>query len=298
MPRSEAVVQKDLFGDPVQDKVVNVASVPQRSPFRYPGGKTWLVPRLRQWLRHLNSKPQVFVEPFAGGGIISLTVAFENLADKVIMVELDEDVAAVWKTILGENNEWLAERIETFDVTEKSVREVVASMPKTCRDRGFKTILKNRTFHGGILAAGSAPVKFGEKGKGIKSRWYADTIARRIREIATVSKKIELICGDGIQVIREHSSQTRAAFFIDPPYTAAGKRAGNRLYTHHSLDHAMLFSVTSNVVGDFLMTYDNADDLVRMASEQGFQTRTVAMKNTHHAVMSELLIGRDLSWVK
>ena len=130
----------------------------------------------------------------------------------VVVIELDEDVAAVWKTILGEDNEWLAERIETFDVTEASVREVVASMPKTCRDRGFKTILKNRTFHGGILAAGSAPEKFGENGKGIKSRWYADTIARRIREIATVSKKIELICGDGIQVIREHSSQTRAAW--------------------------------------------------------------------------------------
>ena len=31
--------------------VVNVASVPQRSPFRYPGGKTWLVPVVRQWLK-------------------------------------------------------------------------------------------------------------------------------------------------------------------------------------------------------------------------------------------------------
>lgn len=29
-------------------KVVNVASVPQRSPFRYPGGKTWLVPVVRK----------------------------------------------------------------------------------------------------------------------------------------------------------------------------------------------------------------------------------------------------------
>lgn len=29
--------------------VVNVASVPQRSPFRYPGGKTWLVPTARRW---------------------------------------------------------------------------------------------------------------------------------------------------------------------------------------------------------------------------------------------------------
>ena len=28
--------------------VINVASVPHRSPFRYPGGKTWLVPHVRR----------------------------------------------------------------------------------------------------------------------------------------------------------------------------------------------------------------------------------------------------------
>jgi DNA adenine methylase len=33
---------------PTPNKIVNVASVPQRSPFRYPGGKTWLVPIVRQ----------------------------------------------------------------------------------------------------------------------------------------------------------------------------------------------------------------------------------------------------------
>jgi hypothetical protein len=27
-------------------EIVNVASVPQRSPFRYPGGKTWLVKKI------------------------------------------------------------------------------------------------------------------------------------------------------------------------------------------------------------------------------------------------------------
>jgi DNA adenine methylase len=37
-------------------KIVNVASVPQRSPFRYPGGKTWLVPRVRRWLLDLHRR--------------------------------------------------------------------------------------------------------------------------------------------------------------------------------------------------------------------------------------------------
>lgn len=77
-------------------KPVNVASVPQRSPFRYPGGKTWFVPTFRHWISTMRAKPAIIVEPFAGGGIISLTALFENLVQKAVMVELDEEIAAVW----------------------------------------------------------------------------------------------------------------------------------------------------------------------------------------------------------
>ena len=33
-----------------------------------------------------------------------------------------------------------------------------------------------------------------------------------------------------------------------------------------------------------------------MAEAHGFACRPIPMKNTHHAEMTELLIGRDLSW--
>ncbi len=45
---------------PITDIVVNVAMVPMRSPFRYPGGKTWLVPRIREWLGSLPKQPGEF----------------------------------------------------------------------------------------------------------------------------------------------------------------------------------------------------------------------------------------------
>src|SRR5882762_10099188 len=108
------------FESEEQPKPVNVASVPQRSPFRYPGGKTWLVPLFRRWVMSLPSPPAVLVEPFAGGGIISLTAAFERLAARVVMVELDQQIASVWKTILGGDAEWLAKRIVSFDLTVES----------------------------------------------------------------------------------------------------------------------------------------------------------------------------------
>lgn len=294
---SRSGYQQTFFGISSQEQVVNVASVPQRSPFRYPGGKTWLIPRIRQWLRSLRRRPGLLVEPFAGGAIVGLSVAFEGLADHVVLVELDEQVAAVWHTILSDESEWLVERILSFNVTEETVRAEVGRSSGSLRDIAFRTIIKNRTYHGGILAPGSSLIKTGEKGKGLRSRWYAATLARRIRAIAKIRDRFSFIQGDGIKTMMDYKGRRRVVFFIDPPYTAAGKRAGSRLYTHHALDHEKLFAVTASLHGGFLMTYDKSPEIETMARQYGFETRKVPMKNTHHAVMNELLIGRDLSWL-
>lgn len=123
---------------PQENPVVNVAQIPLRSPFRYPGGKTWLIPHLRRWLRSIPTRPKTFIEPFVGGGIVSLTVAFENLADRIIIVELDQDVAALWQTILGDDNEWLAERVLSFDISLPSLREELATAPSDTKHHGFQ----------------------------------------------------------------------------------------------------------------------------------------------------------------
>ncbi len=290
--------QPALFEKQRLDKIINVASVPQRSPFRYPGGKTWLVPHVRQWLACLPAHPAVLIEPFAGGGIISLTVAAERLAERVLMVELDDQVAAVWQTILRGDAEWLADTIAAFDLTAENAATVLERAPRNLREKAFQTILRNRIYHGGILAPGSGMLKHGENGRGIKSRWYPATLKRRILEIAALQERITFVEGDGLAVMRQNAYRADAVFFIDPPYTAAGKKAGSRLYTHSELDHEELFKATSTVVGDFLMTYDDAAGVRELAHKQGFDTQLVAMKNTHHAEMTELLISRNLRWAR
>lgn len=269
------------------------------SPFRYPGGKTWLVPLICQWLNDRKPKPAEFIEPFAGGGIIGLNVVFKQLVDHVTFVELDEDVAAVWQTILyGKAND-LAERIATFDLTYDSVKEVLSDSPNSIEERAFQTILKNRVNHGGILAPGAGMLKNGENRKGITSRWYPETLLKRILHIMNIRDRITFIRGDGRQVLRQNGHRTDTVFFIDPPYTAAsGKKAGTRLYAHFELDHAELFRIASNLVGDFLMTYENAEDIYRLAQHYDFDLELVPMRNTHHAQVKEFLIGRDLAWLR
>jgi DNA adenine methylase len=295
---AEPASQYSLFGGVSLAEPVNVAKVTHRSPFRYPGGKTWLVPRVRQWLRSLPERPRHFIEPFAGGAIVGLTVAFERLAERVTIVELDEDVAAVWKAIFGGEGEWLASRIESFAFSPEAVDEALSDAPSSTREHAFQTVLRNRVNRGGILAPGAGRIKTGENGRGMASRWYPATLAKRIRAIATVEQRIDFVHGDGLEVMRAHAEHEGTATFIDPPYTAAGKRAGRRLYRYSELDHEALFEAASAMRGDVLLTYDNEVGAQELAARHGLVTEPIAMKSTHHAKMTELLIGRDLGWLR
>lgn len=294
---SQSLLFPDLPEIIAKPKPVNVASVPHRSPFRYPGGKTWFVPTFRHWITTMYPKPIILVEPFAGGGIISLTALFENLVQKAVMVELDYEIAVVWKSVIKGDAEWLANRILTFELSREAVINEIKRLPSTQKEKAFQTILKNRTFHGGILAEGSGLLKYGENGKGIHSRWYPATIAKRILNLIAIADRIDFRCHDGLKVIQEFADRHDTIFFIDPPYTAGGKKAGKRLYKHYDIEHERLFALCETLKGNFLMTYDNAEEVKKMARNHRFEIRSVPMNNTHHATMEELVIGRDLSWM-
>lgn len=276
------------------EKEINVASVPHRSPFRYPGGKTWLVPYIRLWLGRNARKYEELVEPFAGGAIVGITAAFEGLVKKVTLVELDPNVAAVWETILGRDGEKLAGKILSFKATLSSVRAVLESEPRSTSDKAFVTIVRNRVQRGGILAPGAGLMKKGENGRGVASRWYPETLHRRILDIIAIKDRISFHRGDGMDYIRKSSKKKSVAFFVDPPYTVAGRR----LYRYSEVDHRELFVHLQKVAGDFLMTYDDSSEIRSYTVEFRMDCETVAMKNTHHTGMMELLVGQNLDWLR
>jgi DNA adenine methylase len=272
--------------------IVNVASIPQRSPFRYPGGKTWLIPTVRQWLKQEQKAVSKLVEPFAGGGIVSLTAAFEQLADHITMVEMDKEIAAVWEVVFNGKNKWLADKIFSYNLTIDNVKAELGKPGKTLHDTAFCTILKNRIFHGGILAKGSGMIKNGENGKGIASRWYPKTLHDRIVAIDYIKDKINFITGDAFETLEQDINDDEAYFFIDPPYTLAGKR----LYTYSDIDHERLFALTAQLKGKFMLTYDDTPEIRQLANKYELHYRTIPMKTTHHLQKNEIIISDNFSW--
>ena len=272
---------------------VNVAAVPQRSPLRYPGGKTWLIPHVRVWLRSVK-RPRLLIEPFAGGGIVSLTAVMENLVDEALMAEIDQDVAALWKAALHFGPE-LAARITSFTLTRESVVELASQRPADVVEHGFRTLVLNRTRRGGILAPGASFTRKGENGAGIASRWYPNTLIRRLRAISEVAPRITFRETDGMQMLAALLGQPHddVALFVDPPYTGGGgKRAGKRLYAHNDIDHARLFSMLADSGADFLMTYDRSLEIESLIDSYGFHAVQVVMKSGHHTRLPELVITR------
>lgn len=275
----------------------NVASVPQRSPLRYPGGKTWLIPHIREWLGNRQARPQLLVEPFAGGATVSLTAVMESLVERSLMVELDTDIAAFWCAALNAPEE-LTDLVRSFEPTRSRIQavELECEESESALVHGFRTLVLNRTRRGGILAQGAALTKNGENGQGVSSRWYPATLEKRLQAISAVSERIEFHHGDGLRTLENllESSREETVYFIDPPYTArGGKRAGSRLYNHNELDHGQLFAVLANSNADFLMTYDCSEEIMSLVRSHGFSAAVVMMKNGHHACIPELIITRE-----
>ncbi len=274
----------------VISEVVNVSKVPQRSPFRYPGGKTWFVPQFREWISSLRVSPVRLIEPFAGGAVISLTSVAERLSQEVAFSEIDPNVASVWTEILETSGEDLCDKILGFDMNFENARKVLAQQPQSNLDQAFQTIVRNRVNRGGILSKGASFVRSGENGRGLKSRWYPETLVRRIRNVAEWRDEIEFVQADWKLLVDAYGCDPQSAFFIDPPYTAGGKNAGRRLYNRSSLDHVSVFESLSKVSGPVLMTYSDSPEVRELATSYDFRIYQVPMKSTHHAKLYELAL--------
>ena len=275
-----------------RQKPVNVSQVRQLSPFRYPGGKTWLIPVVREWFQSLGAPPRLLLESFAGGAIVGLTAAAEGWVDHVRLVEMDDDIAAVWNlTIHGSDADFekFTEGILAVDFTTENVRAIIDSRPRSAHKKALRTIVKNRAQRGGIMAPGAGLMKGGEGGKGISSRWYPGTLVKRLTAIRAIRERLTFVQDDAISEIEQHQGRD-TVHFIDPPYTAGGKKAGSRLYTHNEVDHDRLFEAVQQCAGAAMLTYDDNEWVREQSEKANFELATSTMQSTHLVTMHELVL--------
>ncbi|MCY3585838.1 MAG: DNA adenine methylase [Acidimicrobiaceae bacterium] len=270
----------------------NVSSVPLRSPLRYPGGKSWLIPHLKAWLDQLTARPEVFVEPFCGGATASLLAIADDYADSAVMIELDSAIATFWKCVFKRPDE-LCNKIESFQPDSESVDQLLGGSYRADVDKAFRTLIRNRTSRAGIIANGAALLRSGENGRGLESRWYPQTLIRRIRDIEPNRHRFTIEPADGLIQLKNYVNEPGVVIFADPPYTIGNKQPGRRLYSYNDIDHEELFETLAASDAEFLMTYDNDPHVCKLVRQHDFSAVRVNVRTAHASVRSELVITRQ-----
>ncbi len=206
------------------------------------------------------------------------------------MAEIDKDVAAFWHAALHHGPE-LRGQIAAFDPSRAAVDLLESDRREDdVVSTGFRTFVLNRTRRGGILAPGASLIRSGENGKGIASRWYPETLIARLEAIEENAHRITFREIDGMHLLEASVGDEDTVVFADPPYTVGSKQAGSRLYRYSEIDHDRLFRTLSDSSVEFLMTYHASPEIIQLIGDHGFYAVTVAMKNTHHARIPELVI--------
>ena len=93
--------------------------------------------------------------------------------------------------------------------------------------------------------------------------------------------------------MRQQQNNSNAYFFIDPPYTIAGRR----LYNLFDVDHRQIFEIISKLQGHFLLTYDDTTEIRNFAEEFSLLYKTIPMQTTHLIKKEELLISDSFEWL-
>lgn len=266
------------------------------SPFRYPGGKSWLLPMIESWLSALDRGFHLG-EPFAGGASVGLFAGINGLVETVHFAEMEGGMANFWRTVFAQGGAGtLAKQVEAFKFTDQRVRKLLSQNHDAAgtRQRAFITLLRNRVSRAGVTAPGAGLLRSGEAGKGLGSRWYPATLAKRLRLISKHRKCLEFSGSDAFKLMRLHANDKKMAWFIDPPYPDAGER----LYGGKKFDHEALFEVVASLAGPFLLTYESSNFIRKLTDKHSFCGAEIPMRTAHHTAKKEMLISRDLSWFK
>lgn len=239
------------------------------SPLRYPGGKAKLAPHMKDIIRKNNLEGCLYVEPYAGGAGVALSLLLEGWASKIHINDADLAVYSFWKTAT-EHTEDLINFIETVNVSMESWYEqkYILENPSffTLKELGFASFFLNRTNRSGILKGGVIGGKSQSGNYKLDARFNKKNLIKRIIKIQKHAEKIIVSNDDAALLLQQikNTQNEKVIVYLDPPYYVKGQGLYRNYYNHDDHIHIRDILLDSNF--NWIVSYDNNDEIKSMYS--------------------------------
>lgn len=235
------------------------------SPLRYPGGKGKVADYFKQIFKENLLYDGVYIEPYAGGASVALSLLFNEYASKVIINDIDRSIFAFWYCVLNQTEDLCRlvndtpVNMETWEAQRKIQNQ---KSQQGLLKVGFSTFFLNRTNRSGILKAGVIGGKNQTGTWKIDARFNRKDLINRIERIASYKDKIELHNMDAVELVKslKRTLPKKSLFYFDPPYYIKGKDLYLNYYQDN--DHQEIAIQISKLNKQkWIVTYDSVPSI-------------------------------------
>lgn len=238
------------------------------TPLRYPGGKGKLTGYIKLILNQNNLVGGNYIEPYAGGAGIALTLLLDKYVSRIHLNDLNPEVYTFWRIVLDEPDA-LCKLIADTDVTieEWHRQKAVFADPlnHSPLEVAFSTFFLNRTNRSGIILGGVIGGKNQDGIWKLDARFNKPELIERVDRVARYRSDIRLYNLDAANFITDilPTLPNKSLVYLDPPYYVKGKGLYQNHYLHD--DHVIIAGKVKNEITlPWVVSYDHAPEITEM----------------------------------
>ena len=240
------------------------------SPLRYPGGKGKIASFVKLLFESNNLVGGSYVEPYAGGASVALSLLFHEYCSKIYINDLDRSIYCFWYSVLNHTEELCKKIYDTpLSVDEWRFQRKIQKDKQLASplDLGFSTFYQNRCNRSGIISAGViGGLEQNGKWK-IDARFNKIDLIARIQRVARYKNSIILHNKDACRFISSIEKELcdKTLIYFDPPYYIKGKALYVNHYQHD--DHKDVSQLVTSLKHKWIVSYDDHDVIRKLYSE-------------------------------
>ena len=218
-----------------------------------------MVDYLKRLMEANNLCDGTYIEPYAGGASVALSLLFSEYASKIKINDIDRSIYAFWYSVLNETDalcRLITDTPVNMDVWHTQ-REVQAhKLEVNLLELGFSTFFLNRSNRSGILNGGVIGGMNQDGNYKIDARYNKQDLIERIENVAEYADRIELTSMDAVSLIKRYkrTPAEKTLVYLDPPYYVKGRDLYLNYYNDD--DHRDIAKAIKKYKGKWLISYD------------------------------------------